>query len=361
METEEIRTDTDNALAETGTGTAPAEDLRAMIETAMDAPAEGEAELSGAETEPAETVAPAPADDDAAIDDAQPEAGDDGEDAPDAPIEPPAHWSAADQTMFRGQSPDAQLWLLERHKSMEADYTRKTQEVAPLRDALAQWQPYLEQIGATPDKAFGFLVGAEYQLRTGTEAQKRAMLIQLAHDYGITLDTGADHATGAGMDEDDPFAADMRAIVAPIQQEVQQLRAGFETQASAAQQAQAASAVEQVRLFREEMTGAGTPAHPYFDEVQEAMTRLAQADRAAGQTPVLSDLYERAIWSVPEVRAKLLAAQQHAAAQEAERAKRERVAKAKTASGSITGGGSAPKEQPKSLREELETQFAQYQ
>ena len=43
--------------------------------------------------------------------------------------------------MFRGLDPKAQSFLMDRSKDMEADYTRKTQEIAPLRNAAEKWTP----------------------------------------------------------------------------------------------------------------------------------------------------------------------------------------------------------------------------
>ena len=135
------------------------------------------------------------------------------------------------------------------------------------------------------------------------------------------------------------------------------MRAGFQHQATAAQQAAAAQAAEEIRRFTEAKTEAGAPAHPYFAEVEADMTRLAQTDRAAGLAPTLADLYERAIWSNPTVRAKMLAAQQHAAARQTERARKEQIRKAKRASATVTGQGSGDAEQPRTLRDEIEAQW----
>ena len=42
------------------------------------------------------------------------------------PLEAPQHWSAADKERFSGMPREAQDYVLERDKSMTADYTRKT-------------------------------------------------------------------------------------------------------------------------------------------------------------------------------------------------------------------------------------------
>ena len=56
--------------------------------------------------------------------------------------------------MFRAQTPEAQAFIMERHRSMEGAYTQRTQELAeyerqlqPIGQALGKWQPYLEPGG----------------------------------------------------------------------------------------------------------------------------------------------------------------------------------------------------------------------
>ncbi len=354
----------------------PANELRDMIEAATRAADDGAAvEGDPVETGAGETGAAEPdagaedretdavETDAVGIDAVETEPGETGEDdavvtdeAGAEALEPPAHWSLDDQTMFRAQAPEAQKWLLDRSKAMDAAHTKRSQEIAPLRTVMDKWSGYLDQLGATPEQAFDMLIAAEYQLRTGTPAQKHAALAQLAQDYGIQAAPAA-QPNGQDGDDGDYLATDIRKAVAPIAEQVNQLRAGFQHQATASAQTAAAQVADDIRHFTEAKTEAGTPAHPYFAEVEADMTRLAQADRAAGLTPTLADLYERAIWSNPTVRAKMLAAQQHAASRQTERERKERIRRAKRASATVTGQGSAPKEQPKSLRDEIEAQW----
>ena len=66
------------------------------------------------------------------------------------PLDPPAHWAAADQERFREADPKWQEWFLSRSKDMDAAHTRRSQEVAPLRNVLQQWGPTVQQWGADP-------------------------------------------------------------------------------------------------------------------------------------------------------------------------------------------------------------------
>ena len=214
----------------------PANALREMIEsvadgrqTAGDGAGTGrEAGADGRETDPDEGGAGKTGGDESGEGETDPD--EDGADETDEAdggdealtLEPPAHWSLDDQTMFRAQSREAQQWLLDRSKAMDATHTRRSQEIAPLRGAVDKWSGYLGQLGATPEQAFDMLIAAEYQLRTGTPEQKRAAMTQLARDYDIEPPAGAP-ATPHGQDEGDDgddLAADIREAVAPIAEQV---------------------------------------------------------------------------------------------------------------------------------------------
>ena len=341
----------------------PDEKEQSLHDTIAEAVAADEAASETTEEAPAEAVEadePEATEDTPEGDDA-PEQAADGEEeasedrsedqAEDDTVDAPAHWALEDQEMFRGLDGKAQQFLLGRSKDMEAAHTKRSQEIAPLRTAMEEWKPYLDSIKVTPDLAFKTLISAEHTLRTGTEGQKRAALLKLASDYGISLEEQKANGTAQ---ETDFLTADIQKAVQPLQQELGTIRDTIVRRDEEAKLAQAERSAEQVRQFRDAKTEAGHPAHPYFDEVQEDMTRLAQADVASGKTPDINDLYERAIWSNPTVRAKLQAAQQHAAKKAAERAQKEKVKKAKAASVSVTGESSAPQEQPKSLRATIE-------
>jgi len=55
-------------------------------------------------------------------------------------LEPPAHWSEEKKEVFRRLTPEAQRFLLDRHREMEGDYTRKTQLLAEQARAVAGLQ-----------------------------------------------------------------------------------------------------------------------------------------------------------------------------------------------------------------------------
>lgn len=73
---------------------------------------------------------------------AQPAQGEPGQQAPQEPqqpepLEPPENWSEEHKAAFRSQTPEAQRFLLERHRQMEAGVTQKFQSLAEKERALA--------------------------------------------------------------------------------------------------------------------------------------------------------------------------------------------------------------------------------
>lgn len=84
---------------------------------------------------------------------------------------------------------------------------------------------------------------------------------------------------------------------------------------------------ETLRASVEERDDEGRLVRPYFGEVEPIMTQLAQVDVSNGRQPELNDLYERAIWSHPAVREKVLMVRaEHDLVEKREKAKKARHA-----------------------------------
>ena len=90
------------------------------------------------------------------------------------------------------------------------------------------------------------------------------------------------------------------------------------------------------------------------------MGRQSASQLEQGKQPLLADLYDSAIWTVPSVREKLLAKQRHEADVELRAAGEEKVRKAKATSVQVDGGGSPTIEKPyATTHEELTHRFAE--
>jgi len=270
----------------------------AKPDSAAEAPDKGPAEVAATEPEP--VVEPAPV----------------------QPIEPPARWTTEEKAKFAAWPRDVQEAVVERHKALEADYTRKTQEAADLRrtaepilNAVKPYEGYLNQIapriGQTPDKMIANLIGVEYQLRTGDPHTKAQALYQIAAEYGIDL---AALTRGEMPAAPDPAYTHLRQSFGNIEQQVTQLTSWFEQE----QQRQAA---DQIRTFAAATDASGRPLHPHFERVRGVVGQVLRDE----PTLTLDEAYKRAVAPIEEAIAAELKVRQEQATQ----ANREAVEKAK--------------------------------
>lgn len=285
------------------------------------------------------------------------EPAEDHTDAGDEPaaieaLQAPENWSQEDRDIFAAlaelddKGKAAQEFLLNRHKAMEGDYTRKMQELSPLKqyqsiDRLFEpYQQVLEQAGQTPADVIANWVGVHENLTKNPIET----LHWLAEQYGVNLTEAAQQTPNPQVME--------------LSQQVNQLRHQIGERERLQQETKYNTYYTQIEEFSQKKTEAGELAHPYFEEVQSDMAKLAKLDQAEGKEPELSDLYERAVYMNPSVREKHLSAQREAAEAKRLEDARQKAAKAKKASRTVEGtpSGDSPTADM-SLREELEQAF----
>jgi hypothetical protein len=292
--------------------------------------------------------------------------------------EPPANWSEADKAKFKTLPADGQEFLLRRHTAMEADYTKKTTEIAAFRkeyEPVAQiFAPHLDalrQSGFTPASLVKAWADVETSLMGGRGVDVVKDIVrqykidpqQVARALGLSVAAPA-AGTVQPPAPDAPVTPQLPPEIAAKLQGYDQFIAQQQqerAQQAAAQQREAEhrvmSAIDQFSSAKDD---AGGLKHPHFAEVEADMTRLMVAARTSGETVStdrLADFYDQAVWANPSTRAKALEATraaeqaQHAAA-EAERAKeaRAKAERARRAGSSVTGSpgtGQSPTQAPK--------------
>ena len=252
------------------------------------------------------------------------EAASDTEAEPPAqePVEPPARWSDADKSEFAKLTPDAQRLLLARYNAIEGDYTRKTQDLAeqrktvePLIGELGKWNPYLQQLGVSPEQAFSQMMTVERNLRTGTPEQKANALAYLAQLYGAPIPS-----QDGQWQQPDPASTQLHQTVAGLQAQLQQLK----EQENLREQEWAQAEFNAIGQTKDEN---GQPKYPHFERVSRTMLQLV----ANGQSDNWDDAYQRSIWGDPELREQQLQAERQRVAAEAEKQRLAAVEKAKKA------------------------------
>ena len=260
----------------------------------------------------------------------------------------PEHWPEADRAAFAALPDDAKEFLLRRAKETDADYTRKTQELAeqrkqlaPLKDVSDAWGDYFQQLGVDPAFAINTMLGTERILRHGTPAEKQQAFAQLARDYGVEQQAQDAEAAQASVPENnDPALSGIKQQLGTLQQQMQM-------QALQQRQQQNAEIQGKIDDFATATDAKGQPRHPYFPEVRAAMGALIQS----GQAQDLEQAYDMAVWARPELREKMLSAHE---AQQLE-ARSKKAAKARKSARANLKGDGAPAEtaSARSLEEEL--------
>ena len=244
-------------------------------------------------------------------------------------LEAPIHWSAQDREVFAKIPKDGQEFLLRRHKEMEADYTRKTQEIAPVR----RRQEALEEV-LTPYRTEYQAQGMDdvaairrlFAIHDSLKQNPTQTVLWLAQNYGADLTQTEE--------ELDPN-------VAALKQQIQQLQQEQHLSKTQAQQSQQQALVRQIQEFEQEKDENGLK-HPRFQEVYQDMVKLFES----GMSSTLEDAYTKALRLRPDL------VSQPAQTKTLEKAKIAQKAK-KAASGVKSSGASVTKTEPKTLRDEL--------
>lgn len=346
-------------------GTADGGDIRSAVEKAIDSAAETETTQVATSAAPAATEAPNPAA-------AEPQSGEqlslletpeakqakEGEQQPaagDKPLEPNAKWSKEDKDHFVKIDRKSQQFLLDREKAMEADYTRKTQEISALRrdyepvDKL--FSPYRDQMrqsGQTPHSLIEGWVNVEQALMGGKGIDVIKGIIQ-----GYKIDPQALMAALNGQapapqegQQPQPQPAQLPPEVLQKLSMVDQFKSRFDAEDKARADAEIAKVSNEIEDFKSAKDSQGNALHPHFDELEQDMAVLAQVVRAQGKTPTLQDLYEKAVYANPSTRAKVLSAEKQSEEKRAKDEARAKAEKARKASSSVTGSPASGASQP---------------
>lgn len=286
--------------------------------------------------EPAEPEAPkGPAEGEA-----PPEQIKDAEPVAIQPIEPPARWSEEDKAKFAALPREAQSIVSERAKAMEADYTRKTQEVAETRKSiepvLAEFQradPLLRHMNMTPQQFVTESVNVATNLLSSDPSQRANAIAYLVQHRQVPLPEllnalGLPPATTDGT-VPDPVTLQLHQTVTGLQQQLRQIdeqRKLDETQRAKAE----FDAIGQTKDDN------GQPKFPHFQRVANTMIQLV----ATNQADTWDSAYSKAVRLDDELFKQTVEAERTAVAANAEKARLEAVEKAKKAAPVRASGGS---------------------
>ncbi len=209
----------------------------------------------------------------------------------------PEHWDKTHKDNFNSWDEGVREQYLERHKSMEGDYTRKSQERASdiklaesLHTSLEPYRADFESQGADESQAISRLLEIHGMLKNNPGEA----LMYLAKQYNYSPD---DVDTSA-VDSDEEYFDDpaMTAMQQQMKQMQQELNRSSAAQQHAAQQSYATT----LNGFISESKD-GQELHPFAGELRADISKLMQS----GFTQDLGTAYNMALASKPELQSKV--------------------------------------------------------
>lgn len=286
--------------------------------------------------------------------------------------EAPKNWSDLDKNTFSKLDKDGQEFLLRRHKEMEADYTKKTQEIANFKadyDPVDQLlKPHEAQMKAAGFSNKAQLIGAWFNVEKAlVEGKGIDIISSLVKNYRIDPQQLVAALTNPQQPQQSPPQPSATAVLPPeVLEKINKLESTLGTYEQERQQRQEQAHLDavktidvQINTFKDAKDAQGQLLHPHFAEVEADMAKLAMAAKADGEVLTLDQLYDKAVWANTSTRTKILSAQQQAADKTRNEEARAKAAAAKKAGSAVQGAPGAghaagPKKGDLSVRQLLE-------
>lgn len=231
------------------------------------------------------------------------------------------------------------------HKGIE-QYKAGAQASQEFERLVAPYMATIQSLGVTPTVAAAHLMNVDHQLRYSQPQQKVGMLLKIASDYGVDMNTlanGIQQIAGEQVwQQQNPMDPRMQQLQAQVQQMQQQQ---FQAQQQAAK-------AEHSAIDGEIAAFAANPDHEHFGLLQQDMAVLLQTGRAKD----LDSAYEMAMRQNPQTYQIWLAQQQ----QGWEAQRKAKVAEAKKAGANVVrpnGRASVPAQQPaRTMEQDIEAE-----
>lgn len=220
----------------------------------------------------------------------------------------PVSWKPEMRPLWDKVPTELRGYLHQRDRELEAGF----RSVAGARDAatavMNEFAPYQEQLakeGTSPVMAMRTLLQTAHALRTGGTEYRKGIILSLAQQYGVDLGQ--------------PYNPSLAQAEAQASTLATERMYGQATQLQQLQQ----QTVQQFQAF------ANDPANEFFPKVRNVMGQLL----GSGAANDLKDAYDKACWTVPEVRASMIQRQQAAPVPVDPRAARRQAAAGMSVSG----------------------------
>ena len=235
-------------------------------------------------------------------------------DAKSGSMKAPKDWPKKARDDFAILPEDAQKYMLDTYKSMQGDYTRKTQGIAEVTKALDPIRSIMQGRNITAGQAINQLVGIFLDIHNNPVKG----IQQIAEAYKLDLE-------GLSTYWDDP---DEFAKTENVGKNRAEMTAELKPQVTEADRQAYAAKLEEFKEWREDKE--------FIDQVENKMADLAAIESMHGNSnSSFDDLYEEACWSVPEVKEILRKRDAAGDLEESAKDKRRRAAKAEKAGKSL--------------------------
>ena len=310
----------------------------------------------------------------------------DAEKDPSEPLNPPNRWTKTQKEWFAKLDPKFQGQLIEHDKNIQADYTRKTQEMSLARqryggieEQLAPRRDEWQRLGWSDEQALGNVL--QYWDFASSDpmnfiahfASERG--IDLAQAFAPSMQEILQHleqgdlagAEGQGGSQVPPEMQGQLQQLAHqnqmLQQQIAQHQGYFTQQQQAMAQSQQETASQEVARFAQQVDEHGNIMFEFLDELRDDMSRLLRADVAED----LEDAYDMALYRRPDLVDRIeetqavtqRAAEERRQQEEAERARRASL----SLGGSSSVAGAAPDDDERNLsvRDIIQREWAKQQ
>lgn len=245
---------------------------------------------------------------------------------PGSSNQPPQHWAEADRKTFATLPPAGQEFLLRRHTEMERDYSAKTQAAATAVQFTQSLAPVfthpviagaLQAEGISPAEAINQWAGFQARAVDPNPQVRIGLLQELAKRMGLVNPAANGQQSPPILqglseeDQKDPVIRQFADHIGKTLQDVQALRGELTQYQQRDAERQNAETLKTTRWaidsFADEKDAQGRPLRPHFDAVLPALMEMFRINPQRD----MQEAYDTAIWSVPSIRAQLIAAERN--------------------------------------------------
>lgn len=289
---------------------------------------------------------------------AKPAEAKEGGSAEKGAVKAPDRWTKEEKEEFESLDPDVQRILLNRNKGLESSYTQKMQQISQERQryhnieqSLAPhrqtWAPLGWDDATAVQNIMGYWHHANQDPLGFIQSFAEMRGIDLAEQFAPSTDDILQYLNGQTGEGGQAAALhpDVKRQMETLRREQQQLQQAIQQQQGYISQAEQqrmqatrASAAQELHEFQNATDESGNLKHEFLDDLREDMSRLLET----GMAQNLSEAYEKAMWSRPDIRSKVVESMQLKERQELERKMREEGNRARNASSSLSGSHVSP-------------------